>query len=189
MKIGISNFAKGRHVPGNGYSFYRHSEQEMIAEILRNWDQRKPGTGRTDLNKVIVVPMDPANFVGNTCVPDETTPLTAFLDQRQPKERPFVRVRATVAEPEPCKYAYVVLYSAEALMENDGERSGDYDWEVVAMVASPVENEPMHPLTMARNFLEEVGGTKCDYTAEQFARAIWYWANRVSIQDVVWRKP
>ena len=39
------------------------------------------------------------------------------------------------------------------------------------------EEEPMDPYTMARNFLHLKGGTKGDFTAEQFAQSIVYWNN------------
>jgi hypothetical protein len=38
----------------------------------------------------------------------------------------------------------------------------------------------MDPLTMARNMLAKPGGTPCDYTAEQFAEAVWYWSRRAA---------
>ncbi|MBU2502315.1 DUF3228 family protein, partial [bacterium] len=77
-------------------------------------------------------------------------------------------------------HAGVVLYSREALLENGGTRSGDADWEIVCLLAGPEEDEPMDPLTMARNMLAKPGGTPCTYTAEQFAEAVWYWAARAA---------
>lgn len=85
---------------------------------------------------------------------------------------PLPKVRPT--------FAYVVLYSAAALTENGGVRSGNFDWEVVAMIATDVPDEPMHPLTMARNQLAMTGGTKSEYTAEEYAESIAYWSQRVA---------
>ena len=76
------------------------------------------------------------------------------------------------------KFASVVLYTADTLLENGGKRSTDAEWEVVALIAGPVEVEPMDPLTMARNMLEKPGGTFCEYSAQEFAESIWYWAAR-----------
>ena len=78
----------------------------------------------------------------------------------------------------PANLVNVVCYSAEALLENGGTRSTDCEWEIVTILASTGNPEPMHPLTMARNFLGMAGGTKSVYTAEEFARAIWFHANR-----------
>ena len=84
---------------------------------------------------------------------------------------------------EKANFAGAVLYSAETLLENNGQRSGDYDWEVVCILASTVESEPMDPLTMARNMLEKPGGTFADYSALDFAEAIWYWRQRVNVSE------
>jgi hypothetical protein len=90
-------------------------------------------------------------------------------------------VRVTAEGPrEETKFASVVMYSADTLLENDGTRSGDFDWEVVCLVAGPVEIEPMDPLTMARNMLEKPGGTYCEYSAAEFAASIWFWAARAT---------
>ena len=79
----------------------------------------------------------------------------------------------------PCRHASVVLYSSATLLENGGVRSGDFDWEIVAVTAGPWEKEPMMPLTMARNLLSKPGGTKATYSAEQLAESIYHWAGFV----------
>jgi len=122
----------------------------------------------------------PGRFVCSTVCTDETTPLQAVFDRRQAGEDGFVRVTAEGPR-EPALFASVVLYSAEALLENNGSRSGEFDWEVVCLLAAPVADEPMHPLTMARNLLEKPGGTFCEYTARQFAEAIYYWSQRANV--------
>jgi len=106
--------------------------------------------------------------------------LHAVYDRRQAQEEGFVRVTADGAR-EPAIHASVVMYSAETLQENDGRRSGDFDWEVVCLIAGAVAEEPMDPLTMARNMLAKPGGTYCAYTAEQYAESIWYWAARATV--------
>ena len=40
----------------------------------------------------------------------------------------------------------------------------------------------MDPLTMARNMLCKPGGTPVDYSAEQFARSVYYWSLRVRVR-------
>jgi len=111
-------------------------------------------------------------------------PVFAHVVRRQMNEDPFVRNVARSLSTTaiiPAKYVKVVCYSADALLENDGERSTDCDWEIVALLASDVENEPMNPLAMARNMLEKPGGTKGTYTAQEFAEAVYYWSQRVQI--------
>ena len=105
--------------------------------------------------------------------------LHAQFHRRQAHEEGFIRVTAEGPR-EKARFASVVLYSADTLQENEGRRSGDFDWEVVCLIAGPTETESMDPLTMARNFLEKPGGTYCEYSAREFAEAVWFWAGRAS---------
>jgi hypothetical protein len=41
----------------------------------------------------------------------------------------------------------------------------------------------MAPVTMARNFLGLVGGTRGEFTAEQFAKSIMYWATHAVVDN------
>ena len=147
--------------------------------MRKGWFERKPGAGRNDLTQVVVVPVHPQRFVGNTVQVETETVLHAHLDRRQRGEDAFIRVTATGPR-EKSAFASVVLYSAETLTENDGTRSGDFDWEVVCLLAGAAETEPMDPLTMARNMLEKPGGTYAPYTAEEFAEAIYFWSCRAT---------
>ena len=177
--LGWSDFARRRHVPGGRHTWFTGSEDDLLDRVRAGWDRRRPGAGRSDRSQVVLVPVTPDGFVSSTVLADETTPLTAVFDRRQEHEEGFIRVLADGPREE-VRHASVVLYSADTLLENDGTRSGDYDWEVVCLIAGPVADEPMDPLTMARNMLEKPGGTSCAYTAEQFAESVWYWSRRAS---------
>jgi len=107
---------------------------------------------------------------------DENSKLTANYAPRRVGEDPFVRVSAK-AKKQTAKYAQVVLYRHDVLAENN-ERETEAEWEIVCIKARVTEEEePMDPYTMARNFLHLAGGTKGDFTAEQFAKSILYWNN------------
>lgn len=175
--IGWSDFARDRYRPGGGRSLFRGSESELIEMVLANWEQRRPGAGRATLDEVVVVPLPPDRFVCGTVRIDQDTPLHVEFQRRQPHEQGYARITAE-GEPETAAFAGVVLYSADTLELGDGRRSGNYEWEIVCVLASPVPDEPMDPLTMARNMLVKPGGTPCDYSARDFAEAIWYWSTR-----------
>jgi hypothetical protein len=177
--IGWSDFAHQRHRPHGDRTYFAGSAEELLALVRDHWPERQPGTGRPDRSQVVVVPVPPDRFVCSTVRIAPDTPLFAQFERRQPDEDGFVRVTA-VGPREPARYAAVVLYSAAVLVENGGSRSGDFDWEVVCLLASPHPDEPMHPLTMARNFLAKPGGTPCTYTAQQFAEAVYYWSQRAA---------
>jgi hypothetical protein len=107
---------------------------------------------------------------------NEKSRMTANYAPRRLGEAPFIRVSAKAGK-QKAKYASVVLYRHDVLAENN-ERETDAEWEIVAIKARVTEEEePMDPYTMARNFLHLKGGTKGDFTAEQFAKSIVYWNN------------
>lgn len=179
LKLGWSDFASGRHVPGGKHTWYEGTASGLLDLVRDRWPRRRPGAGRDDLDQVVVVSVDPAGFVSSTVQVDENTVLHAVYDRRQAFEEGFVRVTAEGPREE-VGFASVVLYSADTLLENDGARSGDFDWEVVCLIAGPVEIEPMDPVTMARNMLGKPGGTFCEYSAGEFAESVWYWAGRAA---------
>lgn len=174
--IGWSQFALKRHETPESRVF-AGSPDELLELVRSHWSARQPGAGRDGLDQVVVVPVPPARFIGTTVPVTAATPLVAELHRREPHEEPVIRVLAQ-GEPEPARFASVVLYSAATLLENGGTRSTDAEWEVVALRVGADPHEPMHPVTMARNFLEKAGGTYAPYTAQQFAEAVWYWSTR-----------
>lgn len=178
--IGWSEFARERHVAGGKHSWFEGSGEELLDLVRAGWPLRRPGTGRGNLDQVVIVPVDPAGFVGNTVRVDEATRLHARFDRRREGEDGFIRVTAE-GEREPVRQAAVVLYSADTLLENGGSRSTDCEWEVVCLLAGSMADEPMDPLTMARNYLQKTGGTFSEYSAGEFAEAIWYWSARANV--------
>lgn len=182
LSLGWSDFARQRYVAGSGHSFFEGTLEELLALVRKHWADRRPGTGRTGLDQVVVVPVPPERFVCSTVRINGGTPLFARFERRQAQEDGHVRV--TAAGPrEPARYAAVVFYSAGILLADGGRRSGDFDWEVVCIIASPVPDEPMDPLTLARNLLRKPGGTHCEYSARQFAEAIYYWSQRAHVHE------
>ena len=179
LKLGWSDFATGRHKPGGKHTWYEGTASELLELVRAGWARRRPGAGRQGLDKVVIVPVDPAGFVSSTVKVDENTVLHAVYDRRQVNEDGFTRVTAEGPREE-VLHASVVMYSADTLLENDGARSGDFDWEVVCLIAGPKEVEPMDPLTMARNMLGKPGGTFCDYSVREFAESVWYWSGRAA---------
>jgi hypothetical protein len=181
--LGWSDFARARHPVGGSRTYFDGTDEELLGLVRKHWHQRRPGAGQSELDRVIVVPVPPARFVSGTVLVRDSTVLHANFEKRQPHENGFVRVTAE-GEREPARFAGVVLYSAETLLENAGNRSGNWDWEIVCLLAGPQEDEPMHPVTMARNMLAKPGGTPCEYSAQEFAEAIDYWSQRASAHDV-----
>lgn len=178
--VGWSGFAAGRYRPGTSHSHFLGTDAELVELVRAHWADRRPGEGRDGLDEVVVVSLPPERFVCATVRVVADTPLYARFTRRQAHEDGYVEVSAEGPR-EPARHAAVVLYAADVLERNDGVRSTDCDWEIVCVIAAPTADEPMDPLTMARNMLARPGGTPCRYTAEQFAAAVWYWRDRAKI--------
>ncbi|HSI05075.1 MAG: DUF3228 family protein [Myxococcota bacterium] len=176
--IDWTKFALDRHREGSGHSWYSGDRGQLVQSVHAGWHKREPGFGRSNLDEVVVVPMAPERFHGTTVTIRDELPLTAEVARRRPHEDPYVRVTAATA-PDPVRFAAVVLYSRALLLPEEPDFAAD--WGIVSITASAVADEPMHPLTMARNMLEKPGGTKAVYTAEQFAEAVYYWSRRVGV--------
>jgi len=206
----VSKFALERNFANKGYSWTDLHPNQIIKLVTKNWDKRIPGTGETSLDRKVLVPISLADDNGLPISQYFHSPfvriqdgqrLTSKVVCRQPGEDPYIETVLLVDRGEyqlvgkilqqgkverlPIVHVNVVCYSREALMENASPKSepSQYDWEIVAIIASWMENEPMEPLTMARNMLEKVGGTKSTYTAEQFAESIYYWSQLVKTKE------
>jgi hypothetical protein len=175
--IGWSNFALERHRK----CYSEISESEILKRTVDNWSKRVPGAGETDTNRKVLVPIDPSGLFLNTIQIYEGMDLESFVTRRQPEEDFFIQTLAKEETLQKANFCNVICYSKEALLENNGVRSTEEDWEIVAVLSLNVPNEPMEPLTMARNFLEKSGGTKSSYSAQEFAEAIYYWSLRVKL--------
>lgn len=176
-----SNFALKNSLPTSGGSYTRLTNDQVIQLVQTNWHSAVPGAGEFDLNRKILVPVPSYGFFCQPRIPLQVgMPLQAEAKVRQDGEDPFVEVyileghaRALGFEEIPAKHVNIVCYSAAALEENDGHRSSDADWEIVTILAT-LGDEHMLPLTMARNYLALPGGTFGNYSAKEFADAIYF---------------
>ena len=175
MKIVVSDFAVGRHfTPGQPYSFCEISCAELLKRVKWNMDRAKQGYR----DGVLLVPIEPEGIFSSTVrVTDENRHLLrTVFEARRDGEEPY---RKTVidAPKSPAKFVDVVLYRNDVLAEGKENSDLTADWEVISVNARLTEEqEPMTPMTMARNFLVLAGGTKGDYTSEQFAKSIVFWS-------------
>jgi len=173
-KVACGNFVR-RQTKESGYSHFEGTweELEAMTENVMRYDHCvRPGYR----DGVILVDLDPFKFRSAIVSLTEDTKLSVNYSARRIGEAPFIRVSAK-AKKQPARHASVVLYRHDVLSENN-ERETDAEWEIVCIKARVTEEEePMDPYTMARNFLHLTGGTKGDFSAEDFAKAIVYWNN------------
>lgn len=186
-KVAAGEFVR-RQTPESGYSHFNGSWGllEKLVEIKLHTHEH-PFLGETSpvtpgyRDGVILVDMGPrfAPLFSSAVVDlNEESKLSASYAPRRLGEAPFIRVSAK-AQKQIAKFAQVVLYRHDVLAENN-EAETDAEWEIVAIKArTTLDEEPMDPYTMARNFLHLPGGTKGDFSAEDFAKSIVYWNNHV----------
>lgn len=176
-KVACGEFVK-RQTEESGYSHFDGSwtELEDMVEFHMTYNPNAMVPGYRD--GVVLLEVPASYFFSAVVELDEKLRLKATYAPRRPGEAPFIRVSAK-AKKQPAKFAQVVLYRRDVLAENN-ENETDAEWEIVAIKArTTVDEEPMDPYTMARNFLHLTGGTKGDFTAEDFAKSIVYWNNHV----------
>lgn len=189
--IGWSLFARSNSTLSRGNSYTIKSFKDVVESVRKNWDKRKPGAGETTTDRKVLVPVPPQGFFCPLHVPlIEGMPIQSQVVTRQEGEDPYIETfviprhvghySRELVEGIPAASVDIVVYSAEALLENDGERTTNDEWEIVTIIAKEggLTEQPMTPLAMARNMLEKPGGTKGEYTAQEFAEAIWYWSQR-----------
>ena len=174
--IGWTEFSYVRQIPKLG-RFNGHPE-ELLELIRANWSSRRPGTGRADLTEVVRVPMPPERFRSATATLRPTSVLRAVVDRRRPHEDPYIKL-TTTEPPDPATFAEVVLYR-DTLLTGDVEPQFASEWGITAILVSSTDDEPMHPITMARNFLRKPGGTYAPYTEAEFAKSTDYWSKHAT---------
>ena len=174
-KVACGEFVK-RQTPESGYSHF-DGTWEALEELVTKQMEADPTRIHPGYKDgVVLVDLVSYGFYSAIVKLDENSKLTSNYAPRRLGEAAFIRTSAK-AKKQPAKYAQVVLYRHDVLAENN-ERETDAEWEIVCIKARVTEEEePMDPYTMARNFLHLKGGTKGDFTAEQFAKSIVYWNN------------
>lgn len=180
MKLNVNEFALTHHTVLRG-SHYAGSWERLIDLVLSHWEMRQEGFAPG----VVEVPVPAEDFYAGLVdlreVPG-TVPLRASFAAREGMdEEPMIAVRVPASYKARATRVRVVCYDRETLGD---EASTDADWEIVTILAEATEEPaPMPPITMARNFLGLAGGTKGDFSAEDFAKSIVFWAQHAVAAD------
>lgn len=189
LTIGVNDYYRQHNTREMGNSYAAIPAEDVVRLVSLNWAKRTPGAGEGEnLSRKVLVPIDTSGHATPLffCPPrvklERGMPVQAEVVVRQEGEDPYVETFITPEDAArygfietPAKDVQVVVYSREALSENNGRpTTPDCQWEIVTLLCSPGKQEPMTPLTMARNYLEKEGGTKGEYTAGEFAEAIYF---------------
>jgi hypothetical protein len=175
--IACGEFVK-RQTPESGFSHYEGSWDELetlIGKCILMPECVRPGY-KSGVVLVDVPDLKSHKFYSSIVKVDTDTKLYASYGYRRLDEDGYIRI-GTKAKKQLATHVTCVLYHEDVLAENN-ERETDAEYEIVAIKARVTEaEEPMEPYTMARNFLHLKGGTKGDFSAQQFAESIVYWNN------------
>jgi hypothetical protein len=174
--IALNDFCTSNHSEEKG-SHYAGSNESLLALVEAHWEGRKPGF--TEGCVEVTVPAE-GFFSGvvDLCAKPKAV-LTPRFAPRREGEDPVLSVHGEPALKAPAKSVRIICYSHD-LLSKDKENSTDAEWEVITILAEcDAEPAPMPPVTMARNFLNLDGGTKGDFSPEDFAKSIVYWSQHV----------
>ncbi|MBT5338569.1 DUF3228 family protein [Candidatus Falkowbacteria bacterium] len=173
MKFAINKFVR-RQTLESRFSHFEGLDTELLALIEDNFPLAKPGY--RDGVELVPVPAK-GFFSGVVEVDSPDAGLEIRFSARQEGEDPYLHVVSTTGAKDAAKFVELVMYRHDILGD---DASTEADWELISINArTTVEEEPLTPVAMARNFLELPGGTKAEYTPEEFAKAIIYWSTRV----------
>jgi len=178
--IRCNEFVK-RQTPESGFSHFSGTWEELEDIVYEcSKDPNNITSGYKDGVMLVRVPASGYKYCFYSAIVKlkRHTKIIAEYSPRRIGEAPYIKL-GTNAKKRLAKHVEIVLYRHDVLRENN-EQSTDADWEIICIKARTSDKEePMDPYTMARNFLHMKGGTKGDFTAEQFARSIVYWNNHV----------
>ncbi len=182
--IGVTDFAR-RQTPESKYNHFEGSWEELTQLVTAHWEARRISTHNSGVALVPMPPEQLARFYTSIVTISESTPLRAEFAPRVPGEAPFVQISAPGAQKMLAQRVDIIVYSHETLAQDgDAPPTREADFYIVSINAyASLAEEPMHPMTMARNFLGLKGGTQPEtpYTAEEFAQAIVYWSRHARI--------
>ena len=174
--VGVNEFVK-RQQPNSGktYSLLSFNEIAKYAEIkLKNNQYRN---GYRDGVVLIDVDIDKINqFICPYVKIDKNTELNAEVAKRRPDEDHYIRIKAKNGKNLKTNKVELILYRNDVLKETN-ENSTNNEWELISFHAIPegVNKLPMGPVTMMRNQLQLPGGTKGDYSSEEWAASVDFW--------------
>jgi hypothetical protein len=178
MRIGINDFVR-RQTPESEFSHYVGTFLCLALRVDEHFDDQEPGYR----DGVVLVNLPPGDFRCGVVQVTPETELVSSFEARAEGEASFIHTRARGEKDQAVK-VQAVLYHNTVLAEGN-ENSTDCEWEIVSINASITEEPlPMPPMTMARNFLQLAGGTKGDFSAEDFAKSIIAWGDKATVLPV-----
>ncbi len=175
--VGINTFVT-RQTKNSGKTYAKTLSFEEIANHASM--QLSKGKYKQGYREGVVLVSVHNQYINDFVCPivkiNKKTKLIAEQVKRRKNEQPYIRIRALNGNPLKTKNVDLILYRNEVLKETN-EHETDKDWELISFHAIPneIKKLPMGPITMMRNQLQLEGGTKGEYSAQEWAESIEFW--------------
>ena len=185
MNIGINNFVR-RQIEGSGKTYSLSlSFEEITSHAEIQLAKGKFYEGYRD--GVLVVIADESlnkDFICPFVKINEDTRLQSRLVYRQQGEEPYIQTVALSGKHPETGRVELILYRHDVLAENN-EYSTKKKWELISINAIPkgLKKLPMGPVTMMRNQLNLKGGTKAEYSSEEWANSVRFWQKYATLSS------
>jgi len=176
--VAVNDFVK-RQKPNSGKTYTTLSFDELVLYAEKEILNKSYVNGYRDGVIIIKVKKELLKFFKCPFVKiDDKTKLKADVSRRRPDEGHYIQIKALNGTELNAENVELILYRQDVLKET-GENTTDATWELISFHAIPegVEKMPMGPVTMMRNQLQLIGGTKGIYSSEEWAESILFWQN------------
>jgi len=184
-KVAVNDFVR-RQIKGSGKTYSESLSFEKIAIDAES--QMIKGHFKEGYRDGVRIVIGSESLLNKFVCPfvkiDSSTKLKSKVVCRQKGEEPYIQIRAKSGTPVQTGRIEYILYHHDILAENS-EQSTDMDWELISIHAIPkgVSKLPMGPVTMMRNQLELKGGTKAQYSTEEWAESIFFWQKYAALDN------
>ena len=184
MKVKVNDFVK-RQTKSSGKAY----SQELSFDFFAKYAQKKLIKNEFIVGyrpEVRIVKLE-NKYVHKVFCPyvriTKETRLSAKVVKRKEDEDFYIQVRAMNGNLIRTGSVDLILYRNDILLENN-ENTTNADWELISINALPkgVESMPMGPITMMRNQLELNGGTKAEYSSDEWAKSVQFWQTYAPIE-------
>lgn len=177
MNIDVNDFVR-RQVKGSGKTYAKTLSFASIADHARS-QMEKDCFSEGYRDGVRIIHADQRiveDFVCPYVKLDENIKIISKLVRRRPEEEPYIQTRAMNGALLSAQAVDLILYRHDVLKENQ-ENTTNADWELISINSIPVgvETLPMGPVTMMRNQLALIGGTKAEYSSKEWSRSVQFW--------------
>ena len=177
FSVGVNTFVK-RQVKGSGKTFCKNLSFDQIANHASH--QLEKGAFRKGYRKGVLLVRASKSLTKNFVCPiikiNDKTKFEAKITTRRNNEESYIQVKALNGKPIKTENVDLILYHHDVLKETNENETSD-EWELISFHAIPkgLNDLPMGPVTMMRNQLELKGGTKGNYSSDEWAKSVNFW--------------